>query len=71
MTSLPQFVLLSRELANEASDAHSNAWESLQALKAPGIKEIERWLEVRHHFHRAQERFEVLLQQFLAVASPR
>ena len=71
MTPLPQCLLVSRELANKASDAHHTAWESLQALTTPGMSDIEQWLEIRHSFHAAQERFEELLRQFLPFATLR
>ena len=71
MTPLPQCLLVSRELANKASDAHHTAWESLQALKTPETSDIEQWLESRNCFHAAQERFEKLLLQFLPFAASR
>jgi hypothetical protein len=63
MAQLPKFVIIAREEANAAADAHADAWEELQAIAEPTHEDVEKWIEVREKFYSAQEKFEKLLWQ--------
>jgi hypothetical protein len=63
MAQLPKFVIIAREEANVAADAHADAWEELQAIAEPTHEDVEKWVEVREKFYSAQEKFEKLLWQ--------
>jgi hypothetical protein len=70
MNQLPNAILAIRERANIAADAHREAWDVLQGIAVPTLRDLDQWLEARKTFYVAQEAFETAIRQVVTSPNP-
>ena len=65
MQELPDSVMKFRNKANACADELHDAWNALNQIETPTLRDLEQWVEIRNRFVLAQQDFEEKLSSFL------